>query len=207
LAFVQGYAGGGLLGLYLVGMKKLLTAMFALAAFAGQAQTAPAAQPAAYPTDAATGRLDYTEAVPVEGVSKADLFTRAKVWLAGSFKSAKDVVQTEDKDAGIMVGKGYSTISLTMGRVTVPAKLFYTLKMNFKDGKYKYEFSDFYFENEPVPELGNRINKTPAETWVLAPAKDDRAGKVIALYKAQFDQTVQGLVASLKAGMLKSSDF
>jgi hypothetical protein len=188
-------------------MKKLFTAICILATVACQAQAVVPAQQPAYPKDATTGLIDYTEAVPVEGVSKADLFTRAKLWLAGSFKSAKDVVQTEDKDAGIIVGKGYSPISLTFFGHAVPYQLHYTLKLNFKDGKYKYELTDLYFQNEPDAATSFKTYKIPVEDRILAAPSTSREGKTVAQMKAQYDATIPALLASLKAGMLKSSDF
>ncbi|RZK27684.1 MAG: DUF4468 domain-containing protein, partial [Hymenobacter sp.] len=197
----------GLFAAYFAGMKTALALLLTLATTATHAQTAPAAQAATYPKDATTGLIDYTDVVQVDGVSQAELFKRGKIWLVSTFKSAKDVIQAEDKDAGIIVGKAYSVINIQSGKFIVPAKLFYTLKLNFKDGKYKYELTDFYFENEPIAAMNYQIIKTPVEKHVLSAPSTSHSGKIIASYRQQFDQAVQELIASLKAGMLKSNDF
>ena len=186
------------------GMKKyiLLLSLIGLA-LTGRAQT----QPAAYPTDAATGLIDYTETVAVADVSQAVLFTRAKLWLAGSFRSVKDVVQVEDKDAGVIVGRGYSPIGIAYFGQVSAQRLYYTLKLGFKDGKYKYELSDFYFENEMAFSQSFRTVKTLANSMLIGAANTSREEKVKGQYRAQFDATVPGLISSLKAGMLKSTDF
>ncbi|MGI4760513.1 MAG: DUF4468 domain-containing protein [Janthinobacterium lividum] len=45
------------------------------------------------PRDAQTGRITYEGVVEVNGVSKADLFTRANAWVARTYRSANNVIQ------------------------------------------------------------------------------------------------------------------
>jgi hypothetical protein len=179
-------------------MKTLLMPLLLLVATAGQAQTAPAAPATTYPKDAATGLIDYTDVVQVEGTSQAELFKRGKIWLASAFKSTKDVIQAEDKEAGFVVAKGFSTINIKSGSIVVPQKLYYTVKLNYKDGRYKYELTEFYISSQ-----GTTI---PVERFVF-PADTKHFVKINAQYGPQVEAVAQDIITALKAGMLKNTDF
>jgi hypothetical protein len=180
-------------------MKRLLPFLFALAPFAGHAQTTPGtAQPATYPRDATTGLIDYTEVVTVENASQAELYKRGKIWLASAFKSAKDVVQAEDKDAGFIIAKGVSQIVIKSVGMGTPQNLFYTLKINYKDGRYKYELTEFYITSQSGGSL-------PIERFVFPEYK--AFAKINAQYGPQVADVAQRIIEGLKAGEAKSTDF
>ncbi len=92
-----------------------------------------------------SGEINYTEVVNVDtSIKKDELFNRTKAWFVDNYKSANDVIQMQDKDAGIIMGKGiftygYNPVSLS-DRVTV--NISHTVKIYVKDGKYKYEITD-----------------------------------------------------------------
>lgn len=44
--------------------------------------------------------------------NKAELFKRSMIWMAKTFRSAKAVIEYQDKEYGVIVGNGYSLISL-----------------------------------------------------------------------------------------------
>lgn len=46
------------------------------------------------------------EILEVEG-AKDDLFTRCMEWMARTFTSSEEVIEYQDKDAGMIIGKGY----------------------------------------------------------------------------------------------------
>ncbi|MFZ4401987.1 MAG: DUF4468 domain-containing protein [Bacteroidales bacterium] len=75
-------------------------------------------------------------------VKKATLYANAKMWFANSFKSANDVIQLDDKENGIILGKG----NVSKDEVSFLTKTTYrwkfTVKFQVKDGKYKVEFYD-----------------------------------------------------------------
>ena len=61
------------------------------------------------------GKVDYTEVVHVDSVSKNELYARAKLWLVDTYKSSINVIQLEDKENGEIIGKGFSEIDLHFG--------------------------------------------------------------------------------------------
>lgn len=100
------------------------------------------------PIDAATNLINFVKVVQAPGATKDELYARGKVWFAHTFKSAQDVIQADDKTAGILIGKGWQTTTVpTILGSSVNVKLWFTAKLAFKDGRYKYELTDFKFES------------------------------------------------------------
>ncbi|MCA4897769.1 MAG: DUF4468 domain-containing protein [Bacteroidota bacterium] len=90
------------------------------------------------------GNLLFSEVVQVDSVSKNELYSRSKDFFVSVFKSAKDVVQLDDKEAGIVTGKGFSKIQ----EAGVELQMWYSIKIQSKNGRYKYEIFDLYFQYE-----------------------------------------------------------
>ncbi len=92
------------------------------------------------------GNLSYTEVIQQEG-TMAELYLRAKKCFVDIFKSANDVIQLDDKDTGTIVGKGFSIIYHRIPlNPPVELQLWYTLKIQCKDGRFKYEINNIYFQ-------------------------------------------------------------
>lgn len=90
--------------------------------------------------------ISFTEVVDVAGVDKKELFVRGREWFNENFKSLNDVLQINDKETGELVGKGYFVVSCVytmMGKRVVPAGVYFQVSIWVKDGKYKYEFTNF----------------------------------------------------------------
>jgi len=117
-----------------------------------------------------SGSIIYSGVVTVDSVKKDELYVRAKKWFVDTYNSAKNVLQMEDKEAGIIVGKGLFDIpySLFIGSSIVSVS--HTIKIYTKDGKYKYEVTDISGKhlNESgwhdidinnQPPIGNKTNK------------------------------------------------
>jgi hypothetical protein len=84
-------------------------------------------------------QISYKIVKNVPGVSKAELYDRAKLWIAKAFRSAKNVTQLDDKEGGNLVIKAF------VEHIT-PTEFFtegYTYDLRFmihftvKDGRYR----------------------------------------------------------------------
>ncbi len=91
--------------------------------------------------------------------SKEDAFVAAHMWIAKNFNSANDVIQMQDKNAGVIIVKAafaYSYIAIKDPFVTIPSSglLNYTLSLQVKDKKMKMEFltgyADAYLPKEEL---------------------------------------------------------
>lgn len=115
-------------------MKKLIFVFILL----GANFTACAQPPIPFPT--VDGRINFSEIVPVDGASKDDLYARTKIWFADTFKSSNDVIQLDDKDNGVIIGRGKI--------VEKEKKWDFTVKVQVKDQRFKVEFYDIYYTFE-----------------------------------------------------------
>lgn len=91
------------------------------------------------------GSVTYTGIVQVDSASKNNLYFRAKKWFVDYYKSAKDVIQLDDKDNGEITGKGFFKISY----YTREPYINHTISILVKDGRFKYIITDFsYSDNQ-----------------------------------------------------------
>lgn len=103
---------------------------------------------------------EYSEVVQAEGKTSQQLYTTAREWFAKTFVSANDVIQMEDPASGKIIGKGSNHISesyvIGKGLTAIFTKLDwypnYTLKIEVKDGRYKYELTDIKIKS--ISEFG-----------------------------------------------------
>lgn len=95
------------------------------------------------------GKLNFSGVIQSESFKQNQLYLNSKQFFADAFKSAKDVIQMDDKESGIVIGKGFVDINAKMLGASYPVKMWYTIKIQSKDGRYKYEIYDIYFENYP----------------------------------------------------------
>jgi hypothetical protein len=100
---------------------------------------------AGMPADKAPEPLDFTGVVQVKGATKDQLFNRAQAWFATTFNCGKCVMQTSDKEAGQIIGRGaFEYTSATfLASDAIKGWVTYTIKVFVKEGRYKYEVADF----------------------------------------------------------------
>ncbi len=88
--------------------------------------------------------LNYTEVVKVEGISKEELYNRAKYWFVTKYHYSQDALQL-DKGKGQITGK--ATIDYTPSVVTgsrqTAGNIQYKIKLFVADEYYKYEITEF----------------------------------------------------------------
>jgi hypothetical protein len=102
------------------------------------------------------GKYEYQEIVNLDSTfKKDDLYRNAKLYMVDNFKSAKDVIQYDDKEQGKIIGKG--TFELRDYHMLLDTKDFFTWHVSYsteitcKNGKYRYKLYDItiqeYIEN------------------------------------------------------------
>lgn len=91
--------------------------------------------------------ITFDEVVEIEGVSKDDLYNRGLQFMIKAFKDADEVIQLKDKENGQIIGKGnFSYVQSRQGWGGSPnteGVVNFTIKLLFKDGKYRYVLTDF----------------------------------------------------------------
>lgn len=99
--------------------------------------------------------------ISIDNTSKNELYNRAKKWTANNFRSSKDVIQLDDKEAGKIIIRGitvYNAPAFNPG-TAYSGNIIFTFSFDCKDGKYKYEYTDAEFEPYNQRAWNSNFNK------------------------------------------------
>lgn len=94
--------------------------------------------------------LTYTQIIDCGDQTKEQLYVKLNYWFASTFNSANSVIQYNDKDAGVIVGKGYmSQIAAHAGGMnTYVVNISPIIKVDIKDGKVRVTYTVQSYEIE-----------------------------------------------------------
>jgi hypothetical protein len=154
------------------------------------------------PIDSSTSKITYSEVVYFDSLAnKQELFSRAREWFAKAYKSSTNVIQMEDKESGKIIGKALMQVyykEFPYGYIN------YTISIYIKEGRYKYEFTDFHHtgQGRDVPDFGvcEKMIKT-----------SDKYMGIISYQKYynyclyQMDNNIKDLITDLKAAMTRKA--
>lgn len=88
----------------------------------------------------------YQKIISDSTMSSSEIYTNVKIFITENYKSANDVIQMDDKNAGIIIVKGLFDLSELGAKVLI----YHTAKFFIKDGKLKIEFSNFHSNLSPM---------------------------------------------------------
>ena len=152
------------------------------------------------PVDEKTGMITYKEVVEAEGESAEALFSKALSWANGYYKNPGNVIRKKDKASGSIVIKARYRLNNPpdkKGVVTSAGDAMYTLKLDFKDGRYRYHCSNINWM---------RSSAFPGEKWMDESSAHYKP--VFKHYLASTDEKINEVIQSLKESManVASSD-
>lgn len=114
-------------------MKKMFAALLLLSLF-GCASMQPVSQQ----------DLSIEKVVEVPDLNKDQIYDQTKIWIAENFRSAKAVLEYENKETGTIIGNG--TMSYPCSGLGCLAKAdwktHFTMRVDIKDSKYRATFSN-----------------------------------------------------------------
>lgn len=150
--------------------------------------------------------LKYTEVVKIDSVLSNELYNRASLWFATAYNSANDVLQMDDKDKGQIIGKANIIYKpkVFSGSEQTKGSIKYTIKIFVKDGRYKYEISDFI--HVPYGSSSFGLITTDEECPNPKPMAKRWSNKVWQDIKNQIGNNISSLIASLKHDMSKQTE-
>lgn len=153
------------------------------------------------------GRLIYEEVVVVPERSKMELYKNTKQWFVDEFKSSKDVIQSEDKEDGKIIGKGIIPIYYNNWAGTAKCTDLITIQIECKDGKYRYKIYDMVLNSDVIGDF------TPQDliTGILGGnlnGKKMYTKKISRAILLSIDDQTKSLVTSIKKTLsAKPDDF
>ncbi len=152
------------------------------------------------------GQVIYTAVVLVDGKTKNDLYQNAQQWFMDYFSSQKNVIQADDREDGLVFGRGilYFSTTYTLSYINWASHI--TFKIECKDNKYRYSFYNMVINNYDsgnsnydIEQLLGTILGT--QNW---PYTKSEAQKVL----IKNDTTIKSAISSLEKAMKKTtSDF
>jgi hypothetical protein len=161
------------------------------------------------PIDPDTRMITYTEVINVDSsVSKLELYSRAREWFAKAYNSSQNVIQMDDKESGKIVGKALTRVyHKALGSNYPSGYINYTISLYLKDGKYKYEITNFYHTGQPVS-AGRIEDMGPCEEMINTRKKTMGISyqKTFNYYLYQLDVNTKSLVLGLKESMNRASN-
>lgn len=84
------------------------------------------------------GHVVYEDIEQVKNLSQAKIYAASKKWIVDYFASAKAVIQTEDKEAGSLVGVAYTDLpQSSVWANMVNMKIKFSFHISCKDDKYR----------------------------------------------------------------------
>lgn len=100
--------------------------------------------------------LAISEIVPLDSnYNKDQLYEAAKRWVLKKYQSANTVIQADSKEEGKLVLRARSDVHVKFTIATGTAgsgrkECWYTLFLEFKDGRWKYTFDNIGYRNDPL---------------------------------------------------------
>lgn len=150
------------------------------------------------------GVIVYSEVVKVDSaLTSKYLYLNAKKWLVSAFKSSRAVIETDEKDDGLIILKGF-VLKGHNQEIRNPKKWF-TIKLEFKDGRYKYSLSNIRYEFD-VQVMGVDLHRdVPFEEWInsstgsTSPEKRQKLNDKLNEYCRELDAEFRAIIIKLKS--------
>jgi hypothetical protein len=92
------------------------------------------------------GKVIYQKVLDLKGMSAKDIFRRANFWFIDSFKSPNDVINYNNPEEGIIMGKGNVNLTWVNEKAAlvtpITVLLSFSIKMEVKEEKLRYSVFD-----------------------------------------------------------------
>ncbi len=150
----------------------------------------------------------FTEVIKVDSTLTAKiLHSNAKIWFTSVYKDPREVVILDDVDNGVLIGRGAFVYNskIFMGGTGRSGWITYNVKIQSKDGRYKYEFYDFSHQGKNLSfGVIQNVDKFPELSGLYGGSEEYKL-KVTKEVKDLIEQKTKGLIESLKEAMKKES--
>ena len=115
------------------------------------------------PLDPKTNLINFTQVKEVGNTTSMELYQRALSWASTFYKNPTDVIRERDSISGSILCKARFKISNPADKktpVTDAGNVMYTLKLQFKDGRYRYELTEINWKQQSYFAAERWMDKT-----------------------------------------------
>lgn len=170
------------------------------------------------PLNQESGKIEYSETIEKQGTQK-EIYDEIKTWVLRTFKSAEEIILTDDPNTGQLNLKGLSYISLDplneQDTALVEVPVHFNLLFDVKDRAYRYNITDIYFEGQKriIPMEETLLTRTQQERIIrdrLIESSEPEEAKAELVregleryrqYKSKGRSTMNGIVWLVKEGL------
>lgn len=114
--------------------------------------------------------MTYQKVIELQGKTKDQIFEKSKQWIASTFKSAKAVIEYENKQEGTIIGNGSMDRPISSINIQSGSLITYNMREDIKDNKVRLTFEKF---TAIVPPNYNNIYSTPGGIYDIRQADLD----------------------------------
>lgn len=183
-------------------MKNIFTYLLLMMPFSLLAQVYPPDLTTVFPLE--DEKIIYQNTVVVDStLTKDELFVNARMWANNAFYPSTTLIKIEDKQAGILLIESY--IVNGTGNYIQDHKIWFTMKLEFRDGRYRYTINGL---NSKFIGYYKRYNG-PLEEWVpesfqdyieryMGPKKIEKCREEYQTFFKGVDSDFQNILYTLK---------
>jgi hypothetical protein len=166
-------------------MKTLLLFCLSAFCFCTQAQLV-------IPKDSISGLYTYQDVVKIDSTTKQQLYQKTRSWILENLKSADNIIDLDDKQQNTLNASGVLLLDKQyfgpFGATSYAnAKLSFKVSFQFKEGRFKYTFSNFIYtadlnsKNGFVRVITSSLEELSVDPKVKEPVLNDVNTKMQAL--------------------------
>lgn len=116
--------------------------------------------------EVSNGEVVFTKTIEGINATKDEIYSRALAYFATAYKSANDVIQMQDKEAGTIIGKGIFTVSKSTAFIVSKYLCDHTLRIDAKDGRARVIIALSKYKNYDTPP--NILEMNVVNTYPIA---------------------------------------
>ncbi len=94
--------------------------------------------------------IGFEKIIKVDSVKNNIIYNGLKEWIGMNYRSAKSVIEVDDKEAGLIIISPRTDYSIgKLQYMCYEGSIKYTIKFQVKDGRFKVVITNFIHQNDP----------------------------------------------------------
>jgi len=140
---------------------------------------------------------------------RQDLFRKAKQWIAQNYVTTSNYnpIQLEDVDNGVIIGRIYFKFSTQFFIHQMDYTVFCVMKLQIKDGKYKYTFTDFTHVASGTNRHYEVATPESCDGWIDQHNQRHPSSGSYTKALGGLDNGMNNVIASLQKALAEADDF